>query len=425
LSSNGERIAIGAPKNDGNGEDAGHVRVYEWNGASWGQLGNDIDGEDGDDRSGTAVSMSGDGNRLAIGAPRNDSNGEETGDHLGIATSLSFSGRRLVVGAHRNDGNGLDAGRVKIYEWDGTEWMQLGMDIDGENSLDLLGTAVSLSGNGDRVAIGAQRNDSNGLDAGHVRVYDWDGEDWLQLGFNIDGETAFDECGVSVSLSADGDKVAVGAHQNDGNGLSSTGHVRVFKWNGTGWEQLGADIDGEAESDLSGGSISLSADGGRVVIGAHRNDGNGLDAGHVRLYDWNGSSWEQIGMDIDGEAGADLSGRAVSLTSNGNRFAIGAIFNDGNGYSSGHARVYDIEPVIVTSYSEKSVLQVFPNPTSGVIELHGMRHETINIINSFGKVVFKSEALVSTFDISHLPNGVYFIRVYLNGRLMTKKIIKE
>ena len=45
-----------------------------------------------------------------------------------------------------------------------------------------------------------------------------------------------------------------------------------------------------------------------VAIGASRNDGNGSDAGHVRLYAWDGSSWVQRGSDIDGEAAGDLSG---------------------------------------------------------------------------------------------------------------------
>jgi hypothetical protein len=49
----------------------------------------------------------------------------------------------------------------------------------------------------------------------------------------------------SVDLSCDGMIVAIGAGFNDGNGDTS-GHVRVFKWDGTVWNQLGTDIDGEA-----------------------------------------------------------------------------------------------------------------------------------------------------------------------------------
>jgi hypothetical protein len=52
----------------------------------------------------------------------------------------------------------------------------------------------------------------------------------------------------------------------------------------SGWVQAGADIDGEAAFDLSGGSVSLSADGQTVAIGAYLNDAAGSSAGHVRVY---------------------------------------------------------------------------------------------------------------------------------------------
>ena len=53
----GDRVAIGAVGNDGNGSVAGHVRIYAWNGNSWTQQGQDIDGEAAYDGSGTSVSM--------------------------------------------------------------------------------------------------------------------------------------------------------------------------------------------------------------------------------------------------------------------------------------------------------------------------------------------------------------------------------
>ena len=89
-------------------------------------------------------------------------------------------------------------------------------------------------------------------------------------------------------------------------------------------EQLGSDIDGEAAEDVSGYDVSLDSDGDRVAIGAYLNDGNGSDAGHVRIYSWDGSSWSQLGSDIDGEAAGDKYGVYVSLDSDGDRVVIGA-----------------------------------------------------------------------------------------------------
>lgn len=83
------------------------------------------------------------------------------------------------------------------------------------------------------------------------------------------------------------------------------------------WIQTGSDIDGEAAGDNSGTSVSISSDGSIVAIGAYYNDGNGSSSGHVRVYENSGGNWVQMGSDIDGEAGGDYSGISVSLSSNG------------------------------------------------------------------------------------------------------------
>ena len=81
--------------------------------------------------------------------------------------------------------------------------------------------------------------------------------------------------------------------------------------------QIGADIDGEAASDFSGRSVSMSSDGSRVAIGAFGNDENGNLSGHVRIYQYNNNSWSQLGADIDGEAKLNQSGSLVSMFTDG------------------------------------------------------------------------------------------------------------
>jgi hypothetical protein len=228
-----------------------------------------------------------------------------------------------------------------VFGWNGTAWVQLGDDIDGEAECDNSGYSVSLAAGGDVVAIGAKYNEGNGAFSGHVRVFGWKGTAWVQLGDDIDGEAENDYSGISVSLAAGGDVVAIGAHGNDGNGARS-GHVRVFGWKGTAWVQLGDDIDGEAEGDNSGYLVSLAAGGDVVAIGAYGNGGNGAYSGHVRVFGWNDTAWVQIGDDIDGEAESDYSGVSVSLAAGGDVVAIGAEGNDSNGAFSGHVRTYQI-----------------------------------------------------------------------------------
>jgi len=367
LSADGSRVAIGAINNNStdsiDGINAGHVRLFDWNGSAWVQLGTDINGEE-DDRCGSSVALSADGSRVAIGAPFNngfasntgnvrlfdwngsawvqvgtDIDGEATGDQSGYSVALSADGSRVAIGTPFNNGNGFFAGHVRLFDWNGSSWVQAGTDIDGEAGADESGWSVALSADGSRVAIGAARNDGNGNNAGHVRLFDWNGSAWVQAGTDINGEAAEDRSGWSVALSADGSRVAIGAYLNDGNG-NNAGHVRLFDWNGSAWVQAGTDIDGEAAFDVSGWSVALSADGSRVAIGAIGDDGTGSNAGHVRLFDWNGSAWVQAGTDIDGEAAGDLSGHSVALSADGSRVAIGANLNAHTGTNAGHVRVY-------------------------------------------------------------------------------------
>ena len=98
--------------------------------------------------------------------------------------------------------------------------------------------------------------------------------DWSQIGADIDGETADDESGWSVAMNAAGDTVIIGAPYNDGNG-DNAGQARVFTLTDGVWVQVGADIDGETADDQSGWSVAMNAAGDTVIIGAPYNDGNG------------------------------------------------------------------------------------------------------------------------------------------------------
>jgi len=436
LSSDGSTVAIGAYYNDGNGSYSGHVRIYAWNSATsaWEQQGADIDGEAAEDRSGWSVSLSSDGTTVAIGAYLNDLNGggtdaghvriytwsgsswaqqgsdidgEAAYDRSGISVSLSSDGSTVAIGAHFNDGNGSYGsyyGHVRIYAWNTatSAWEQQGSDIDGEAAGDYSGNSVSLSSDGTTVAIGASLNDGAGTDAGHVRIYTWNGSSWAQQGSDIDGEAAGDQSGHSVSLSSDGSTVAIGGRLNDGNG-SNSGHVRIYTWSGSSWAQQGSDIDGEAVDDQSGYSVSLSSDGTTVAIGATGNDGNGSASGHVRIYTWNGSSWAQQSSDIDGEAASDFSGYSVSLSSDGSTVAIGANYNDAAGSNAGHVRIYQIsaEPLLVDIELGADVTDAENVAAAGAVMNTG--DQTIAGVKTFSTTISGS----INGNAATVTNGVY------------------
>jgi len=277
---------------------------------------------------------------VQIGA---DIDGVVAGELAGSAAVLSGDGSRLALSAVSNDEVTANAGQVRVYELSGSTWTQIGSDINGETQNDYSGSTLSLSTDGSILAIGADSYDGvAGFDSGYVRVFEFTNNEWSQLGADIEGEAANDFSADSMALSSDGTILAIGAYLNDG-AADNAGHVRVYEYNGTAWIQLGQDIDGEAAADFSGKSVALSSDGHTLAIGAIFNDGAALQAGHVRVYAYNtgSSTWVQVGNDIDGESESDLSGMSVDLSSDGTIVAIVASEAGGDN-RNGQVRVFEL-----------------------------------------------------------------------------------
>jgi len=247
ISLNGLSIAVGAPQRGGKGKE-GYVHVYAYFSNSWRKVGCDIIGEAHD-------------------------------DHFGTSVALSSDGRIVAVGAIENDANVHNSGRVRVFRTDGSLWPQLGETIIGEAAGDKLGQSVALSSDGKIIAVGAPHSDVNGKsNSGKVYVYSFGSSAWMQMGNSIGGEADNDKTGTSVDISVDGSIVAIGSPGND------AGNVRVYKFNGvSSWNQRGDNIVGEKSGDFSGGKVAMSSDGSKVFIGAARNNGSGKKAGHVRV----------------------------------------------------------------------------------------------------------------------------------------------
>ncbi len=438
-------IAIGAYRNDGNGTDAGHVRVYNWNGSAWTQKGTDIDGESFGDYSGSSLSMP-DPNTIAIGAGENgvtnnghvriyrwngsswvqkglDIDGEASYDHFGIVSMPDSN--TVAIGAYLNDGSFSNAGHVRIYTWNGSAWIQKGLNINGEANDDYSGSSISMP-DSYTLAIGAYANDGNGTEAGHVRVYTWKGSAWVQKGMDIDGEALGDWSGRSVSMP-DSNTVAIGAMYNDGNGTDA-GHVRIYSWNGSDWQQKGNDIDGDAPNDKFGSFVYM-LDSNTIAISGPSNDANGSDAGHVRVFKWIYGDWVQYGVDIYGEAPFDYSGNSICMPDS-NTIAIGAPFNDGNGSDAGHVRVYSFSTIVDVIDKELENIVLFPNPTSNQLNIHVKdmyTHIKVIVRNSIGQEIINKSYTSKNkikLEIEGDP-GIYFVEVISNNKTKVLKFIKK
>ena len=306
------------------------------------QIGDNIDGDVTIARLGNSVSLSGDGQRMAVGTGR-DTGRVEVLEWDGTAWNQMgadiFNGGGTRDVSISWDGSILAVGAdtlnlVRMFQWNGVAWTQMGNDITSVAGVnDFTGNSVSLSSSGTRVAVGSYYYNENYT--GYVRVFEWDGAEWILLGPGLQGDNPGDAFGISVSLSGDGQRLAVGGDKNDDNG-HETGHARIYQWRSTEhiWEQLGSDINGDNQEWL-GHSVSLSGDGTRVAIGApYRN--------YVVLYDWDAttSMWNQIGPRIDGP-NASWFGHSVSLSADGSRVAVKAKNGDGNW--RGLVRILDLD----------------------------------------------------------------------------------
>jgi len=298
-----DRAFVSARFNAEGGVAAGAVYVFEFNGTNWIE---------------TAKLTPSDG---------------AGGDLFGH--DLSWSGNRLVIGARDDDTAFLGSGSAYVFEFDGMSWVERAkLTASDAAASDQFGQAVSVSG--DRIAVGASNRDEGGNGAGAVYLLEYDGNTWNETAKLLASDaTEFDFFGFSVSLS--GDRLLVGADREDALG-SNAGAAYVFDFDGTNWNETDKLLasDGSAD-DRFGTSVDLLAD--RLVVGAYLSDGAVVDAGAAYVFDFDGTDWSETARLAASDAGVgDRLG--VSVSASDNRVLAGAYFDDDDGSNSGSAYVF-------------------------------------------------------------------------------------
>jgi hypothetical protein len=335
LSSDGNRVAVGTRLTPNTG--CGRVHIYDVSaGGQWTQMGSALVGSAGESYFGQSIALSSNGNRIVVGSPSPGGrsffgpgrirvydwvssqwtqvgrywNGNEN-PHIGyMAVIISSNDTRVAFRSNESC--------LRILDWTGSQWTQLGSDLVTK------GGGIALSSDGTRVAF---RTASHS-----VRILGWTGNHWIQLGSDLVGEV--DRYGHSLSLSSDGNRVAIGASKS----YCDVGHVRVYEWAGDQWVPIGPDLVGIGTRKCFGYSVALSSDGNRVVVGSPE-PGVFNEAGHVEIYDWTGSRWKKVGSDLVGRAFRDRFGARVALSSDGNRVAV---LGSGSLPNAGLACLYDL-----------------------------------------------------------------------------------
>lgn len=348
----------------------------------WDQFAQSIFGVRDGDRSGHSISLSKEGNCLAIGSPNSslsenragnvlvygktsDGQWDQRGDILtgfisnarfGTSVDLSDSCQTLAVGAIlQSNSSGVRTGSVQIYRFVAIDensgvWEQKGQSLFGLNFNDQTGQGVSLSSDGNRVVVSSPfaEDSQNGLtNNGRVQVYEFveDANKFAPVGEALHGSASHDFFGFGAALSSMGDIVVISSKGADALTFANNGRVQAFRYTEGEWKQLGQTIDGKEQDDQFGYSVSLSSDGLTMAVGSpfYDDDGNSVDTGLVQVFRFFNDTWVQLGENIIGYNSNALSGWSIAMSSNGEVLAIGSQSNNGidTGRDTGHVRVFE------------------------------------------------------------------------------------
>lgn len=427
ISGDGRTLAVAAPSEDSNateidgdpndrGLNNGAVYVFVldehgvWTQQAYVKASDNADGDD----FGRSLSLSSDGRTLAVGSSKyNDNLGSSgyayvfTRDNagtwaeqaqlqpshgaslFGVSLVLSGDGNTLAAGAifDSSGATGIDgdpdenpmqaAGAVFVFTRNGAgAWSQQAyVKASNTGAYDEFGSSVALSGNGNTLAVGADRERSNaaGVDgdqsddsldnAGAVYVFERDGAGvWAQQAYvkasNPDWEDHF---GYTVALSVDGDTLAVGAPEEDSNAVGidgeqaneqvlDAGAVYVFTRDGVGaWSQQAyvkasnTAATGSVVGEWFGWDVALSGSGDALVVGARNEDSVAIgvdgeqnsheDVGTGAVYTFvrdDAGTWAQQAYlkASDPDDGDTYLGYSVDITDDGLTVVAGAPYED-------------------------------------------------------------------------------------------------
>jgi len=281
---------------------------------------------------------------------------------------ISEDGNVVAIGDPYYNTNGIEkAGRVRVYRNLAGVWTQIGQNIEGTYIFNQLGGAISLSADGKVLAIGGRSHPSLNTNTYYVQVYRNLLGTWTQIGVDLQGSSNFaSSLQQSISLSANGNTMAIGVPETTTSNGANSGTVRIYQNISGTWVQIGQDIDGKIPYGRSGSSVSLSSIGNAFAFSSHTDDD-----GYVSVYHKDKSgNWTQLGSDfhftgreIWTSSSANLSISLSSVTENYIILAIGCNYCPNNSQitpSRGNVQIYSYLPATGWVQIGQSITEPYP-----------------------------------------------------------------
>jgi hypothetical protein len=229
----------------------------------------------------------------------------QTGSTI-YSTALSASGTVAAVS---------DPLGVKVYDISGSIFQQKGATVNNA-------TNVALSASGNLLATSDPKaNNFSGI----VKIYEWNGTEWIQKGQDI-GPTTGSRAGDSLTISPDEQKIIFGETS-----LTGTGIIRTVEWNGTSWSNV-SQYNSPFGEYFGVSGLSLSEDGSTLVATSPYSNAPDYNSGRVRVFEWSANAWTPA-MDFNGTHPEQYFGRGGAIIS-GNKIIVGTPdYGLPNGYS--------------------------------------------------------------------------------------------
>lgn len=302
-----------------------------------------------------------------------------------------------------------------IAKWDGNEWHDVGFPYyyDEDDAIDIFASMV----HNDELYVAGNFWSA---DETVKDVAKYDGENWHPVGNGVQG--GWDDVGDIIVYKDEiyicGDfKAAAG---NAGN--------KIMKLVNNEWIDVG-------------GSFSTSGvvhemliwDDLLYVFGGFSSLSDGTPFKNIAM--WDGEKWCGSTTYFNGKIL-----RAIRYQDN---LIIRGSFTDIDGqiirkfakWDGGHLAdtCQDLSTNLAVNQQKKITLSISPNPTTQKIHFHLQKLPIasvarITLINPFGKVVLKTQQTLqsqNTLDVEHLPGGVYFLTVEMEGQRYVRKVVLQ
>ena len=313
ISGDGNTVIVGSRLEDTGGGDAGAAYIFTRSGSTWTEQ------------------------------QKIQSSDKQAGDNFGYSVSISGDGNTAIVGAHDEDTGGNDAGAAYIFTRSGSTWTeQQKIQASDKEISDFFGHSVSISGDGNTVIVGAIYEDTGAGNAGAAYIFTRSGSTWTeQQKIQASDKQANDYFGQSVSISGDGNTVIVGADREDTGGTDA-GAAYIFTRSGSTWTEQQKIQSSDIETgDHFGYSVSISSDGSTAIVGARLEDTGASNAGSAYIFTRSGSTWtEQQKIQASDKEASDIFGFSVSISSDGNTAIVGAYAEDTGASNAGAAYIF-------------------------------------------------------------------------------------